>query len=120
MFGLIQLIDHADLAQSFFPLPNDEVVLEHFNIFEQDVIPMRNDFLPIEVSRFVDRRFHQPEIFGIPVGHDVKFILKVLDGIFMITLPWIEDLKCAIRSISFQEAIFTGKCAAGDDKNKSF
>src|SRR5689334_9423930 len=89
----------ADLRQPASALFEHDVVFKQLEIAEVDIIPMRNDFVPIVPLRLSYGRPHEPKVLRIIVGTDDKSVLDMVDVILVLPFTSNSNLKFAVRIV---------------------
>src|SRR5207237_7054921 len=80
--------------------------------------PLRHDLSPRGPARARDRRGHQPEVGRPIVGEDQETILLVVDRIFDIVPPRLDELRRLLRLVAAEEAALAGHLARAGDEDE--
>src|SRR3970040_1745242 len=90
-------------ARAFF---QHQMFLKQLEIVEVNVVPMRNDFLPVLARRLVQWRRPQTKAFRLIIGAYEEAVVKMLDMILMLARARQKDLEFAERPVRFEVTVF--------------
>ena len=103
----------AKLGQAAGFLLYDNVPVKNLDILKKDVLPVRNNLLPVLFSGIIVRGFHQPEIPGPLICENIETVAAVTDVILMLWLPGMKNPESPLRTACVKQSEFGRERAVG-------
>ncbi len=91
--------------EAAFPLPDDEVVAEQLEAFDEHVFAVRDHLLPALARGFGHRRPHEPEVPRAVVRPDVEVVAQVIDVVLVLALAREEDGRFVFGVVRIHVAV---------------
>src|SRR5439155_23438900 len=105
--------------QAVGPLPEHDMAFVHVDEVEPHARPLWHDLSPRSPARARDRRGHQPEVGRTIVGEDQETILLVVDRIFDIVPPRLNELRRLLRLVAAEKAALARHLARAGDEDEA-
>src|SRR5262249_47763217 len=113
-------IGHTHFRKTVFAFQSDIVIREAINVFQHDVLPMWNDFLPIFLAWTAYRRGHEAKILAAIVGPDIEEVAHMINVVLVILMAWRQHLQGVAWMSSSKILHFARRLARRNKQDESF